>query len=459
MSFGACKQSEAKHEKEEAQSIRINISGTVELPEWVDLDHEGEGTDKTKAFTLRHNEQGYPKIRLSGIEDGNQKFEAFPSSVWLYTPNWVIPNPISVEDYGGDPDRVTTQLSGTNKSSGSDANARGVSRIIKKGDTYHVLISYEVTGHQGKLFGPTDDPYPNNYRTLNNLRAFAALGHQYRTSNGRPDGSKHRIYMPKPHTTNTTTVLQLDPLKHIPEDFIVGEASSTRVHGQTFFKLPFFSNYANLSQVDSPTAAGTATRFHMAGVLLALKFDNRTGREIIIHKIHTRSNNLCYSGYYELWKEHRHSQAPRYNTLPTGATLAPFFARSDQHINDEVRHRAVYPIDIQDENGGTYRLQAQGEQAKTSGRFYLWGGIDLSRHAGQTTLLQVEYSYADTPNERVYAEAIDLAPKTAPNKFEEGKAYLITVPINKPRLNYPLLVPRDLIRVDAQDFPTTRPSA
>lgn len=450
MALGACNKEEVRQDGGEGQSVIVSITGSVKLPEWVDLDHEGE-EGALRAFTLRPDDQGFPKIRLSGIEDRGLSYEPFPSSVWLYSTTGAWDGRIDVDDNQENPNRQNTNLSGTNRSNGSSAATRGVSRIIKKGDAYHVLISYEASGKQGQpsyLPEANRQQYPNYQQ--GSTRVFVAFGHHYTAQTGH---SLHRLYMPRPHQTGeTSTPPTLDPLKHTLGDFVVAESSAVRRHGQTTFKIPLISNYANLSTVASPTAAGTETQFHMPGALLALKFDNRTGADITIKKVHTRSNNLAYSGYYELWNGHNAKAGDKYtNNIPSGVASTPFFARDN--VTGDNKRSHVYTADVQDEQGGAYSLAAG---AKSQGRFYLWGAIDQSKSTsvGNTTLLQVEYSYNDDLNAVYYSEAINIAPKTAPNKFEEGKAYLITVPVNKPRLNYPLFVVGELNRVNAQDFPS-----
>lgn len=415
----SCKHSEDVAPKQEQLSMTVNISGTFEMPEMMELDEDGS----MRAFTLRRDEKGYPKIRLTGIEDNGAKYEAFPSTVWLHSGSRASNFRIDVEDYGQDPDRTVTSLNGaTNKSNGPTADNRGVSRIIKKGDRYHVLISYEVTGKQGQPSHSTSgsENYPTTY--ADGTRAFAVFNHHRNDVSGQ---SIHRIYMPKVHNVkDNAPIPQLDDLKEVVGDYIVAEASHTKDITKAF-KLPFMSNFANVSFIQSSrTAAATETKFYMAGALLVLKFRNGAKRPVTIKKIYTKSNNLAYTGFYEIW--HSHGEG---STLP-GDDKRPRFVRNESATtkSTELRNN-IYPIGIKTESGGAYTL-ASGQTS--TGAFYLWGGIDQSSQAGNRTTLQVEYFYGDTEsttNPARRTRTIDIAPKTAPNKFEEGKAYLITIPI------------------------------
>lgn len=414
VSLGACKDSQAPHFAKpnvvEEEKTVVALSGTFNMPEWVDLEDENE--DIPKAFTLRPNKNGYPKIRLSGIEDDNKAFESFPSSVWLYKPGKVLDLRIDVEDHEGE----KPVLTGTNQSFGSTAARRGVSRIIKKGDKYHVLVKYEVSNKQGQATpSPTGDSYPKPYPT--GTRAFVAFNHHH---NPQPGSSIHRLYMPKLHNTTNGTIPQLDALQHVSGDYVVAEAGAAREASKRF-KLPFMSKYADLSTLVSGTEAFTTTNFYMAGALLALKFKNQTGRNITVNKIHVKSDNLAFSGFYELWSDH--PDMPTSGTLPSAQRTRPFFARSDGKQYSQQRRNATYQIDIKNDAGGSYLLSTT---ATTTGRFYLWGGIDEATGSGSTTRVQVEYTARGASTK---SKVIDITPKAGAKKFEEGKAYIITIPI------------------------------
>lgn len=413
--LGACGQREEPNflstNTQNAERISIELSGVVHMPEWVDL--ESQGDEKLRAFTLKHNQAGYPKIRLSDIEDNDADFEAFPTSVWLYNARTSYDLRIDVEDYGG----ADSAIYGPNRSYGGSPERRGVSRIIKKGDKYHVMVKYEASARQGQPATGLGENYPTPYAL--GTRVFVAFNH-HRSDAVRQ--SIHRLYMPKVHNvlSSVTGAPQLDELRHIPGDFVVAESSNIKDDSKRF-RLPFFSKYADFATLTTGTQAITSTNFYMAGVLLALKFENKTSSPIYIQKIHTKSNNLAYSGYYELWKSHKDLS----NNMPSITRTRPFFARADGVPGSTNRRNAVYTMDIKNELGSVYSLQS-GE--RTAGRFYLWGGIDESSRSGNTTSIQVEYSLTPT-GPTLKTKLIDISPQTSSRKFEEGKAYVITIPI------------------------------
>lgn len=415
LAFSACKQSQepiSEDTTKKENKFTVEINGTFHMPEWVDLESGEE--DQAKAFTLRPNAQGYPKIRLSGIEDNNLAFETFPSSVWIYNQTSGYNFRIDVEDSK----QESHTLTGTNKSNGSSAANRGISRIIKKGDKYHAMVKYEVSGKQGQPSSYSGENYPSTYPT--GTRAFVAFGHYF-----HPQGtSVHRLYMPKIHDVKVNSAPpQMDPLTHIPQngDFVVAENSISKSEGKNF-KLPFISKYADLSTIEAPTKAVTNTNFYMAGALLALRFKNNKSSSISIRKIHVKSNNLAFSGFYELW----HNHPDQSNNLPQASRTRPFFARTDGGTETPKRRNTVYAIPIQNSNGGPHTLNTG---STSSGRFYLWGGIDeLTANTNGITQIQVEYSIG-TGTTTYKTKIINIAPKTAPNRFEEGKAYIITVPV------------------------------
>lgn len=412
LTISACKQGNEPLNEDLTKlndKLTFELNGTFNMPEWVDL--ESDKQEQAKAFTLRHNDKGYPKIRLSGIEDEGLAFEAFPSSVWLYTPSNSYNFRIDVEDHG----QADPTISGTNKSYGTGPNNRGVSRIIKRGDKYHVMVKYEVSARQGQPTTYSGESYPSVYAP--GTRAFVAFNHHRADTRG---ASIHRLYMPHVHNVLAKSPIPpLPPLKHIPGDFIVAESSTTRDNSKRF-KLPFISKYADLSTLETQTKAVTQTNFYMAGALLALKFENKQTRPIHIRKILVKSNNLAFSGFYELWKRH----PDKANNLPSSTHTRPFFARSEGGETSDDRRKAVYEFDIQDEAGNAYHL---APKAKTSGRFYLWGGIDTKANsAGNITELRVQYSVGSTIET---TNVINIAPRTGSGQFEEGKAYIITIPI------------------------------
>lgn len=107
------------------------------------------------------------------------------------------------------------------------------------------------------------------------------------------------------------------------------------------------------------------------------------------------------------------SQAPRMTMTISGTLELPEWVDLDSEGEKQTR-------------AFTLRPNERGYQ--TQGRFYLWGGFPEGTLRNET-LIQVKYSFADAPDVTYFSRTVNISPKSGSGKFEEGKAYLITVPI------------------------------
>lgn len=409
----ACKQNVEPLAQLSPAPLDINISGSLQQPEWQSLEQTGDARN----FVLRPaGVDNYPKIVFSDIEAGSS-FEAFVSCVWL-----------QVQDHNqGEQDRVMIvedhgkpNVYNTQTSAGEYQGAKkGISRVVKSGDgKYRFLIGYT----DGTNANNTDKQRPiQQYRTNQQYRFIAAVNPP------RKPGELHRAYYP----TTTASSSNMPPLKLVDGDYVVGMQGSNR-QSTDFFKLPLFSQFGKETATQTALKSGVETSFRMAGALLALKLDNRTGEEIVVKKIRAKSNDLAFTGYYELWNAH--SVAPNgSNDLfnPNALKGTPVFARANSPSEHTNKAAEVYHFDLQT-SAGVSGLNVQANQS-LPGRFYLWGAIDLHTTANFQTLLQVEYSYASRPNETYYAETVNVTPQNG--RFANHTAYLVTVPVQRPRLS------------------------
>lgn len=458
----ACKKEEAPQPQPIDEPISVSITGTFHQPEWVDLDAEGE--DGLRNFVLRPNAQGYPKVVLTDLENSTDPnaFEPYPTSVFLYNgSNGETPNiRLEVEDdmdrnKGHNPD-----VGGTNKVSGNTPAERGTSRIVKKGDKYHVLVGFETSGTRGRSLG-SNAQWPATFTEQSYYVAIVL-----NAANRYDDNSQHRIYVPHRHPTNVDTnatgipFTSMPPVKHTVGDYLLATPMETGkanngVRGEGFFKMPVISHFSKVIQRTSPNKLTFVTDFYMPGVLLALRFDNRTGRDITIKKLRTRSTSIAYSGYYEFWGG-RTTAGSNPKTQRAGKH-SPGFARYDklEGVWDKIRGR-VYEFPILDDQGQNSFPLTAGQSSQ--GRFYINGGYDSKFTDEDVTLVQVEYEYQDTPGVTVYSETVSISPPAATHqgrRFKESHAYLVTVPVRTPELgNLSAAMPDMLGEVNAMnDFP------
>lgn len=425
---------------EKTEAFNISVNGDFVQPEWVDL----ENTSSTRHMYLRAENDGFPKLKFTDLEqDPTNGFEPFVSVLWFYKKepsdgmNLVKGWALKIED-DNDPSHRTTNI-GTAKNKASGTN-KGISRIIKEDGNYKMLIGFNVDGNNSMVDNSGENKRFTGYYPVDkfpdDMIGFIALQAPRKYGAGE---SAHRMYFPKPHKVEGSISApplsedELEPLKRITGNYIIAENSNDYdEHKHT--KLPFFSEYADIQYNAKNKSLEMNTHFKLGGALLALKFDNKTGKDIVIDKIATKSNDIAYSGFYELWQ----SQAVG-GKLKVEGKKAPFFVRTVPGAEVEKVRNSVYKFKVQEENGDEYRLSAG---AKTEGRFYLWGAIDNLTHeydqykpSEYKTLIQVHYHYADDANKTIYfAETVNVTPKGAVKNFEEGKAYLITVPVNKPYL-------------------------
>lgn len=411
----------------------FEIRGDFEAPEMVDL---GDN-NSTRALVLRPNTNKYPKIVFPELDNG-ASFEPFFSSVWLHNVNNTsINRRIFVEDRGGEhAHEGSTQLganaSATSRANRSGATEKGVSRILKIGDKYKVFIRFSGTSATGRS---ADDSWVNTYNTNHRYALQIALNPLTNGggNNNWPSGSAHRIYVPTLFRSDgnanpTNMEVSLPPLKLVSGDYHIGHSSSDVVvadrnnptgPGNKLFRIPLISNYHYTKTADNSNFIKADLTFKMRGVLLSMSLQNKTGKNIIVKKVRTKSNNLAYVGFYDLW--HSDNSSNRSDT--------PVFSRAGDH--EHLFQSYTYTFDVQEENStNPVSISANSESA---GRVYLWGGIDKYMPTnGISTKVQFIYAYADAPDQELVSETLELTPKTAPNKFEEGKVYLINIPISKP---------------------------
>lgn len=416
------------------QSIRVSITGTFEQPEWVHIDND----NAMRNFVLRPNEAGYPKIVLTSLENQESGFEPYPSIVHLYnslgrTTNYRLEVEDDLDATKGESPKVT----GTNKVSGASNAQKGTSRIIKKDGKYHVLVGFETSGKNGFSAGSDKTSpsvvYPSPYTDMNGYYVFVALNPKYRYDYD----SQHRIYYPTKHrtTSNGPAAPPAPDLKHTVGDYEVARPTNVGTERSNGFEIPVFSDYNRKYQRTAPNILQIETEFHMGGVLVALKLDNRTGRNILVKRLRTRSNDLAYSGYFELWDYDWCNPKAAEAKKRHYPTSGPVFVRYDSSNWDSGRNR-IHTYNIKDDTGANdYALRAN---ASSDGRFYLWGAFDESHPKGAKftgpwqTLVEIEYAYEDQPATIIKSATVDITPvHTAARRFEYGKAYLVTLPIKQ----------------------------
>lgn len=436
----ACKKNDAEQALgQEGETFTVELSGSFEQPELVNLEVEQEIEPKLEGNTLRNfvlraeDIDSYPKIAFTGIEAG-EAFEPFVSAVWLYPQdrNNNDENRIMIVEDNLDPKVRVTKTQAGQYNSGTPT--RGISRVIKENNKYRFLIGYNFKQSDTNRNGANRLQPVVTYRQGVDYRFVAAVN----PSLGTPERtSKHRGYYPyykgepKDFIASNATVT-MDALKLVPtgEDYLVSAkgnnmALNQRDSGKA--TLPLFSKFGQETTSLKGNHAGVETSFHMAGALLALKLRNDTGEPIIVKNIRTKSNDIAYYGYYEFWYSHHlFSNNSAYNTPEP----VPFFARGDVTDQRNNALNAIYIYPLQGNTGQALPELANG--ASTAGRFYLWGGIDRLTTRDFKTYIQVEYSYASNPQQTIYAETVEVTPKNAPRRFENGKAYLITIPVRRP---------------------------
>lgn len=474
----ACRSEEAKPGQDVVQEpMRLTITGDLEFPEWVDLETP---EDKARALTLRPNEREYPKIRLSGIEDSGEEYEPFPSHVWNFSKGANI-DPYrevrtDVEDSGipmsqmGTPESLLPNRNDIQVRGDGVTVKKGISRIIKTAEgKYRVLISFNTVGNVGTAYqdgkpregsAPSSSNYPIDYDKLHSVFVSfnvhrGDVADPIRSENTQ---SQHRIYMPYVLPIYNERSLQdrdknnherLQTLEHTVGDYVVSESGgdhrynldTSKPHSNDIprFKLPLMSLPPLKQEVrkDLGIHAQVQTSFRFGGVLLGLRLDNRTNREIIVKEIVSREAQLWYRGYYEIFRYHNKSKTEppfwRTNNLFEEKTDLPFWTK-------------VFPV--VDTGGAPCHLHAG---TISRGRFYLWGttsGNVYSRlkrdkptreveTGNPPQYLQVKYAYADSPDEDHLSRVVNIAPQDNKGGFKYGKAYLITVPIREKQAQQP----------------------
>ncbi|MDO4692138.1 MAG: hypothetical protein Q4A64_04615 [Porphyromonadaceae bacterium] len=438
-------------EQQVSAPVQLSISGSVDQPEWVDM--EGEGL---RAFTLKPNAQEYPKIHLPEVEQ--KGFESFVSCVWLFPKSVKNRDPhkqalrIYVEDNQGDVGRRDSHASPntSNTSIIKGSSGKGISRIVKKDGKYRVLVGFHVPKEvkQGSLYNSMLE----TFRAGEEYNIFVALNPLFR-KDSETGASIHRIHYPVPHAVDPGGLKEpppLPPLRVVSSQdlYVVGQSTTDAAHltknqdnavPTHAFVLPFFSRFGeklNLEEVNGKLSHGSAlsVRFKMVGVLLALKFENKIGRPIKLKKLYTKSSHLAYSGFYELWPLVPNERYPDFQNSTFGNTIrVPFFMRTVVKGTSDALRNATYKFDIQDNNGNA--LPSIAPRAASNGRAYLWGAIDLDKTntGSKSTRCQVVYEYENQPGVQYISKVVDLSQKKSGGKvtFEEGKAYLITVPIEQ----------------------------
>ncbi|MDO4707599.1 MAG: hypothetical protein Q4A61_04145 [Porphyromonadaceae bacterium] len=439
LALGACSKVEeepAGNIEDQGKPLRINITGSFEQPEWVHVDNE----HAMRNFVLRPNQAGYPKIVLTSLEGKAEGFEAYPSIVHLYNSQGkTMDYRLEVEDDLNPSSDESDKVKGNNKIVGASNEEKGTSRIVKRDGSYRVQVGFETSGKRGFSSGSSkkaDVVYPSPYND-SEYYVFVALNPKHRD---HPQ-SNHRIYYPYEHRVvgDNSSTPSMPALKHTIGDYEVARPSNVSKERDNHdgFVIPVFSDFHRRVTKTNDNLLQVETQFHMSGVLVALKLDNRTGRDIIVKRLRTRSNDLSYSGYYELWDFDwcNPKTGPNQRFHPTAG---PIFVRYDSP--DFTRGRArVYTYDVKDASGARdYSLSAR---SSSPGRFYLWGAIDegnprhgkASRYDGPWhTLMEIEYAYANQPNRVVRSATVDITPTyTTKRRFEYGKAYLVTLPIKE----------------------------
>lgn len=442
LALGSCRQADEPIATPTGEALSVNLLGSWEQPEWVDLDAErGEARN---LVLRRDGADAYPKIRFTALDDGSKSFEPFVSCVWLQPQDHQVSDQdrlMTVEDNGDPNIRNTKTQAGQYQDDASKGTTKGISRVIKTYDgRYRFLIGY--TDHNNRNNADKWRP-TQSYRAGQRYRFVAAINPP------RSSTYRHRAYYP----AETVDHNNMPPLKLVDGDYLVGETSDSRHTADKYLSLPLFSTYGVETATLDNLSAGVETKFRLAGALVALQLDNRTGEEIIVRKIRTKSNDLVYSGYYEFW--HSHELAPTGANDMFGSAQAggvPVFARGHNRSDYDRAVDRVYTYPLQTAAGQAGLTMAQGKSL--NGRFYLWGGIDLVTSSGFKTLVQVEYSYASEPQRTIYAETVDITPRG--KRFANNTAYLVTVPIQRPTLgNLELRMPEHIGNRDymSEDFP------
>lgn len=455
------------------QKFSFSISGSVAQPEWVDM----EGDDNLRAFTLKPNDREYPKIDLPVVKE--KGFESFVSVVWLFPQSLTEKLKAGqkgpgVDQYGeavriyvedsGDPAKMDSHAGKNMSNTSISRNQKGVSRIINRNGKYRVLIGFDVQG--GATSTNKHNSMLDAFRSGQEYNTFIALNPPLQQAS-RTRVSIHRIYFPVTHNAESTDknkaiVPNLPPLKYLEdgESYVVGESATSMAEIATktdrgyepndhsgyyknksnpkIFELPFFSRFGEkvtTENRENRLTHGSAieARFKMAGVLLALKFKNDTRRAIKIKSLRTKSSRLAYSGYYELWPSILGSRYKNVkNSTFDNQVGVPFFARGQNEQQSNLLRQAMYEFKFRDARNNLKEMDV-ARDGTTGGRAYLWGAIDLDQsYTGpKQTRCQVVYEYADQPGRQLVSKVVVLSQKPggAEVDFEEGKAYLITVPI------------------------------
>lgn len=411
----------------------FTITGSIEHPTMVEVDKNGY----TRSLVLRENSSKYPKIVFTDLANGGKEFEQYFSSVWVYDKSTSMR--IFVEDNGvnnahkGDYPLGNDNASAISTEVSSKGATKGVSRVLKYGDKYKVFIRFSSNNYNNP-----NQKYNSWYPTYNNpatnYNVQVALNPLTNGAKSWPLPSAHRVYAPilfKSDSYGGTDPrvqdVQLPPLKLVKGDYHVGGESNQVVIGnQTkpaddkMFVIPLISDYNNTLNLNGNTKATSEVKFRMRGILLSMNLQNKTGKKIILKKLKTKSNNLAYIGFYEIWHSANANAANVRNQTP-------LFIRAVNGGEDPFRNH-IYEFNLKNTDDQNYI--PINPNADSDGRIYLWGGLDSSRDP--STKVQFVFSYEDAPNVDLLSQPMELTPKTAPNRFEEGKVYLINVPINRP---------------------------
>lgn len=441
-----------KHEEIASRptTLQFSASGSLVQPEWVDLE---SNTNDSRAFMLKPNNREYPKIDLPVVQ--NNGFEPFVSVVWLFSKNNRNSTGlrIYVED-NNDPNKKDSHADDNTSNTSIPNNGKGISRIIMKDGKYRVLIGFNVP--RGHTTRKKSNSMIGTFLPQEQYNVFVALNPPIRRDSETT--SIHRIHFPITHNVEGRDLTEegipkLPPLKYVQngQSYIVGQSATDMSqirqpddtgYNPNTFNMPFFSRFGETLTTENRNGslthgAAITAQFRMAGVLLALKFKNNTGRKIKVKKIKTQSSHLAYSGYYELW----HKIAGKRYTNEKNSTFdnvagVPFFSRSVREDRSDFLRGSTYEFSLQDVSNKPLAVGIEPRQS-ANGRVFLWGAIDMDEsHTGpKETRCQVIYEYEDEPGVSYISKMIKLHERRGGGtvNFEDGKAYLITVPIEHRR--------------------------